>query len=581
MDLISLDKLDRLGLKVPQNPLMQKALAGYLKVPQMNKLYRQSLMPNQGIDFVDKLLSSLNISVDVLEADLGNLPAHGPFIVVANHPFGFLDGLVMLRLLARKYPDFKVMANYFLGGFEPISPFFIPLSPFGNNAMMNVAGLKAAIAHLNNGLPLGLFPAGEVASMQKQFGRVQEMDWDPSVVRFIRSANVPIVPMCFMGQNSLPFHLLGKIHPYLRTLSIPGEFFNQAGKNVSVRIGKPIMPNELDCFDDPQTIGQFIKVSLLALGQLPQVKRMRGLHFKRFERPKPLIEPIPEAQIIDDLVGLKRDGALLFSKSNYDLYLAKAQQIPHILREIGRLRELTFRQVGEGTNKSIDVDVYDNHYHHLFAVDANNNKIVGAYRLGMGDDIIASNRRKGFYVQSLFHLNHRLNPLLAQTLELGRSFVAKDYQQKPLPLFLLWQGILHVLKLNQQYRYLMGPVSISNDFSQFSRDLIIAFVKKYHYHHELAKWVTPKHKVKIKSNIADIDVVLVQNSNDLQRLDKFISGIEPRALKVPVLLKQYIRQNARIIGFNVDPYFNNSLDGLMLLDVSQLPPETVAFLKSR
>jgi putative hemolysin len=237
--------------------------------------------------------------------------------------------------------------------------------------------------------------------------------------------------------------------------------------------------------------------------------------------------------------------------------------------------------VGEGTNKKLDLDNYDLYYSHLFVFDRSTNGIIGAYRLGKGDGIIDQFGINGFYVSSLFELDTQFTSILTHTLELGRSFVVKEYQQKPLPLFLLWQGILYFLRSNPQYQYLMGPVSISNDFSGFSKDLLIAFIKKNYYNSDLAQWVYPKKEFKVKSDPQDIDVVLENHSNDLQKLDKFISGIEPNYLKIPVLLKQYLKQNARIIGFNVDPDFNDCLDGLMILDLKDVPEETFVFLNRK
>jgi putative hemolysin len=581
MELISFEKLEQSGLNVPAHPILRKALSGYLKVPQMNKLFREKIGSSQGAEFIDKLFDAMDIKLDIDDSQRRNLPEKGPFIVISNHPFGFLDGLAMLKIIGAHNPNFKVLANYFLGEFDPVRNFFIPMNPFGNGQKMNVSGLKAAFSHLAAGSPLGIFPAGEVASMHRNFGKVEESEWDESIIKFICRAKVPIVPMYFNGQNSLPFHLLGRIHPYLRTLSIPGEFFNKEGASVSIRIGKPIYPADLGVLSSADKVGRFLRISLLSLGQQKSAERENRSPFQGRKRVKPIVAPVLVEKLKADLMRLKSDNHLLFSKSNYEVYYGDALQMPNVLREIGRLRETTFRQVGEGTNQSIDLDRFDTYYRHLFVFDNHSDKIVGAYRLGLGSEIMDSYGKDGFYVNTLFKMGQQLSPMLFQTIELGRSFVAEEYQQKPLPLFLLWQGILHVLKKNPAYRFLMGPVSISNDFSPFSRDLIIGFVKQNHYNHVLAQWVRPAHQAKRKSNVGDINIVLEQNNNDVQKLDKFISSIEPRALKVPVLLKQYIRQNAKIIGFNVDPQFNNSLDGLMLLDINDLPEETLKFLQSR
>ncbi|HYK76517.1 MAG TPA: GNAT family N-acetyltransferase, partial [Daejeonella sp.] len=239
---------------------------------------------------------------------------------------------------------------------------------------------------------------------------------------------------------------------------------------------------------------------------------------------------------------------------------------------IGRLREITFREVGEGTNKAFDLDEYDIYYNHLFIWDTDANMIVGAYRIGKGDEIFYSMGRKGFYVAELFKIKEQMNPVLRQSLELGRSWVRKEYQQKPLPLFLLWKGILKYLLDNPQYRYLIGPVSISNSFSKFSKSLIVDYIGKNHFDHELAQYVKPRKKFKV--DFSQIDTELLMESNETMKgLDDLVSEIETSHMKIPVLLRQYISLNAKIICFNIDPKFSDSLDGFLVVDLEKIPSE--------
>ncbi|MCU4165312.1 lysophospholipid acyltransferase family protein [Carboxylicivirga caseinilyticus] len=578
--LISDQSLKDVGVPVPTNPLFKKAIFSYLRVNRINHILDAAGENQQGLDFIQSLLKELNIHFHISERELRHIPVSGPFILMSNHPFGFLDGLIMMLIAGQRRPDFKVLANFFLKQFKPLSNFFIDLNPFESKNSMNMKGIRSAYHNIAEGRPIGLFPAGEVATMQKGFRRIEDKVWDAGIIRFMVNCNVPVIPMYFEGTNSLKFHLLGKIHPYLRTLTIPSEFFKYENKTVNVRIGAPIHPSELKEFDNLQKAGRYLRASLFGLGSKVDVKH----HFRLTKRQKvqePVINPVSTDLIKDELEGLRANNDLLFTKSNYEMFLADAHSIPNIIKELGRLREHTFRAVGEGTGHKIDIDEYDLYYLHLFIWDTKAEVIAGAYRLGPGDRIVDAYGSKGFYVTSLFDLDKELNPVLSQTLEMGRSFVVKEYQQKPLPLFLLWQGILHFLKQNHQYKYLLGPVSISNDFTQFSKDLLIAFIKKHHYDYELAKWVHSRMEFVVKTNQEDIEVVLERNSDDLQKLDKYISAIEPGYMKIPVLLKQYMRQNARIIGFNVDPKFNNSLDGLMILEIKNLPQSTFDFLKPK
>ena len=578
MELLSINRLSKLGMSLPKNKILLSALLGYLKFNTINRLFANYLNGYRGISFVERLLDTLNISFEIPTEELKNLPKKGPYIVISNHPFGFLDGLIMMDVCGRHNKDFKVLANFFLNEFEPLQDHFISLNPFESKTQMNIDGMRKGFKHLKEGKPLGIFPAGEVSSWQKGCRMVEDKEWDAAVIKFIRLANVPIVPIYFFGGNSFWFHLLGKIHPYLRTLSIPSEFFRKKNQSVRLRIGKPIKAKELAEFETNDKAGRYLRTYLYALGKFAKNKHFFKVNFKLVKKPKRIIEPVAVEEIERELLRLRNQDGLLFRKSNYEVFFSGSHQIPWVLREIGRLREITFREVGEGTNKKIDVDKFDLYYWHLFVYDVDNHQIIGAYRMGFGADILNQFSKKGFYITTLFDLDDQFIPILSQTIELGRSFVIKAYQQKPLPLFLLWQGILTVLKKNPTYKYLLGPVSISNDFSEYSKELIIAFVRKNYYNHDLAKWVYPHMAFKPQKSKIDIDIILESKSNDLLKLDQFISGIEPKYLKIPVLLKQYFKQNAKIIGFNIDPDFNYSLDGLIILNMEDAPENTYDFL---
>lgn len=269
---------------------------------------------------------------------------------------------------------------------------------------------------------------------------------------------------------------------------------------------------------------------------------------------------------------------LLTQRGGFQVYLAKANNIPNILQEIGRLREVTFRAIGEGTGKDIDLDAYDNYYQNLIIWDTTKEKIVGGYRVGLGDQIIKKHGIKGFYINSLFDIDQAAKSLLNQSIELGRSYIIEEYQRGYLPLFLLWKGILLFLLQNPQYRYLIGPVSISKYYSNVSKSMIVDFVVKYFFNSEIAKYFTPKTPFKVILDNINMDNVA---GNRLKDLEKFMATIEPNHIKVPILLKQYTKLNARFIGFNLDPNFSDALDGLMLLDLKLLPPEILELLQEK
>jgi putative hemolysin len=308
-----------------------------------------------------------------------------------------------------------------------------------------------------------------------------------------------------------------------------------------------------------------------------EVKKFFNYNLKSQPRPEPVTEAVPKEKIEAEINHL-RDENLLFSLKNYTVICAPSRKIPSVLNEIGRLREITFRGVGEGTNREIDIDEFDLYYNQLFIWDEGEECIVGAYRIGKGNDILEQYGKRGFYLNTLFRISNNFKPVLRESLELGRSFVISEYQRKPLPLFLLWKGILYFLLKNPQYRYLIGPVSISNNYSRISKDLIIHFIMRNHLDHELVRYIKPRNSYKFKSENPDINILMENMEHDINRLDKTIGDLDELNSGLPVLLKKYIKLNAKIIGFNVDPKFNNCLDGLIVLDVYDVPRNIIESL---
>ena len=279
--------------------------------------------------------------------------------------------------------------------------------------------------------------------------------------------------------------------------------------------------------------------------------------------------------MIEEVSELRKNNWRLLESKNYEVFFAPSNKIPNLKFEIGRLREITFREVGEGTNESIDLDRFDGYYHHLFLWDNVKNGVVGAYRMGLGKDIYKKYGIEGFYVHTLFKFEPELYSMMENSIEMGRAFIVKEYQQRPMPLFLLWKGIVHITLRYPEYKYLIGGVSISNQFSNFSKSLMIEFMKSHYYDPYIAQYIHPKKEYKVKLKDADKDFVFDAAEADLNKFDKVIDEIEPGALRIPVLIKKYVKQNARLVAFNVDPKFNNAVDGLMYIRVADIPESTV------
>jgi len=532
------------------------------------------------MEFIDELIDKLEIEYEIREEELARIPRSGAFITVSNHPFGGIDGMLLIKVISGVRPDFKLMANFLLQRIEPISDYILPVNPFERRreAASSISGVKHSLEHLNDGNVMGIFPAGEVSSYNPDNFGITDRQWQPSALKMIKMAKVPVVPVYFEGTNSRIFHILGLIHPALRTVKLPSEIFNKRNKKIRIRIGQPIPVAEQETFRDIDRYGRFLRAKTYALGSALEVRKFFTPLFQRQSRPEAIADPIPVNQLVAEISALEQNpDAFLFANQQFKVFCTFSRRIPQVMNEIGRLREMTFREVGEGTNRALDLDEYDLYYHQLFVWDELEKKIVGAYRVGIGDEILSRYGMKGFYINTMFRINRAMKGVLSQSMELGRSFVVQEYQRKPLPLFLLWKGILYFLLKNADYRYLVGPVSISNSFSGFSRSMIINFVKKYFYNKEIARYIKPRVKYNIPGYNIDEEIIL-ESTPDLNRFDRFLDEIETSGFKMPVLLKRYLKLNGKIVGFNLDPKFNNALDGLLVLDLFDVPLETIASL---
>jgi putative hemolysin len=556
-----------------------KFLMYILRFNKLNKIYEQ-IASKKGIDFIDEIIRVLEFKIEFDETELKKIPSTGPLIVVANHPFGGFDGLLLIKYLSQVRPDVKVIGNFLMQKVDPVSEYFIPDNPFNNTdpekQEKECKGATEALTHLDNGGILCLFPAGDL-STYGTFDSITDQVWQFPIVKFVKKARVPVVPAYFQGTNSRLFHFFAKIHPSLRQVRLPSELLSKKHKTIKLRIGTPLKVEDQDKFCDVYQFGRFIRAKTYSMESPIEVKRFFNYNLKPQHKPETIIEPVAKEKILAEIQKIKSDFTL-FNLKNYTAFCAPSEEIPNILTEVGRLREITFREVGEGTNRSIDIDEFDLYYHQMFIWDEEEERIVGAYRIGKGKDILEQYGKRGFYLQSLFRISDDFKPVLNESLELGRSFVIKEYQRKPMPLFLLWKGILYFLLKNPEYRYLIGPVSISNNYSKISKDLIIRFIMRNHLNWKMAQFVKPRNSYKFKSDNADINILMENMEHDINRLDKAIGDLDELNSGLPVLLKKYIKLNAKIIAFNVDPKFNNCLDGLIMLDVNDVPKSTIESL---
>ena len=561
-------KIDKLHM-----PGLASLMMEIMKINEVNEVFKKAAHL-QGEAFIDKILQIIGITIEFDESELNNFPKKGAFLAIANHPYGGIEGLILLKIMCIVRPDSKLMANFLLKKIANLSDYFIGVNPFETvENSSSISGIKSTIIQLNSGIPIGIFPAGEVSTYKTKMQKITDRSWHPVVGKLIKRANVPVVPIYFHGNNGLLFNLLSLIHPSLRTAKLPSELFNKQGHIIKLRIGKPVKPSELPFYDSPIKLLDYLRAKTYALGAgLDNEKKIFNPRtiFKIRKKSQEIVAPISVEDLDREIANLTE--FLVCTERNYEVYICSSTAIPTILKEIGRLREVTFREIGEGTNKRTDLDEYDINYNHLFIWDKESKMIVGAYRIGKGAEIFYSMGKRGFYLNELFKIKKQFYPILMKSLELGRSWIRKEYQQKPLPLFLLWKGIVQFLSKNSEYRYLIGPVSISNWFTKLSKSLIVEFIRNNNFDHELSQFVKPRKNFKVDFSKIDKDL-LTEGSKTLKDLDSLISDIEITNMKIPVLLKQYLALNAKIISFNIDPKFSDSLDGFLVLDIETIPNE--------
>ena len=584
IDLIKASGLSKLG--VLKNPAAS-AIMRLTKIDEVNKLY-DILKDKVGKDFFDSFVRERDLKYIVFEEDLARIPKTGPFILVSNHPLGAIDGILMTKILTEIRPDFKIMGNFLLEKIEPMKPYVISVNPFENRKELksSSAGMRGSLKHLESGGCLGIFPAGEVSNRNNEFGEVLDKKWEKPALKLIKMAKVPVVPMYFHAKNSRFFYQMAKLHPDLQTLLLPSEMMHKREKPIRVRLGKPVSVKVLLDHDSIDEMGEFLqkKIHLLktyyekrkSISERLSIPNLK-LNFplkKEANVVQNIIDETPAQDIIAEIEVLIKNDKMLFRNGNYEVFFVAYNDIPSIMREIGRQRELTFRKIGEGSNLPFDLDEYDEHYHHLFLWDSQAQKLAGAYRMALGCEVMKKHGIDGFYTSSLFEFDSELRPFFRKVIEMGRAYVSCEYQQKPLPLFLLWRGIVHVCLRNPEHKFLMGGVSISDKFSEFSKSLMIEFMRSHYYDSAVAQYIHPKHDFKVKLKERDKNLFFDEVESDLNKLDKIIDDLEPE-MRMPVLIKKYIKQNAKVISFNVDPSFNDAIDGLMYIRISELPESTI------
>jgi putative hemolysin len=559
-------------------PAVSGALERVLLFDQLNALYYRILHVKDGRTFHEKLLQELGVHYEAPPGDLARIPTDGPVVVTANHPFGAIEGIILVTILRSVRPDVKVMANFLLGSIPELRDLFILVDPFARptSTYANVRALREALTWLKRGRMLAVFPAGEVSHIDFPSRTVTDPEWNDSIARIIRATGATALPVYFDGSNGLAFQVLGLVHPRLRTALLPHEFLNKRDKTIGLRIGSPIAFNRLAAFKTDHELMQYLRHRTYALApnhaspheprELPWPRRIR----KPTEQP--IAMELPSQQVKEEIENLP-PAQRLAASGEMDAYYARAGQIPLTLQEIGRLREISFRAVGEGTGKSRDLDEFDSSYIHLFLWNRKAAELVGAYRLGPTDEILPVSGLQGLYTSTLFSFAVGFQRLVACALEMGRSFVRPEYQRTLAALPMLWKGIANFVLKNPRYRILFGAVSISNRYQPLSQQLMVSFLRSHYGLSSVSSAVRPRTPFR-PSKDRDLPRQTIELiGNNLDELSTIISDIESDCSGVPILMKHYLKLGGKVLDFNLDPNFSNVLDALVLVDLAQTEPK--------
>jgi putative hemolysin len=552
----------------PFRRLVQKLLP----MNRIRELYQRAQQPvNRSL--LENVLTEMRVECKVADADVARIPASGPVVVTSNHPFGILDGVIVGALLSRVREDVKVLTNFLLAGIPELREHCIFVDPFGNksSAARNRRALVEAVRWLRAGGMLVVFPAGEVSHFQLPSMHVLDPEWNATATRLACMTGAETLPLYIDGRNSVRFQAMGLLHPKLRTAWLLNEFLQQTGRSISPRIGSTIPAEALRDSGSEQQATDYLRWRTYLLAERGRVKKSIAPVLQSIlpVKAQDAVAEVVSRELLENDIQQFPAHSLIDENREFAVYVAEASAMPNLLQELGRLREVTFRAVGEGTGERTDIDRFDLHYKHLLLWSKTNRELVGAYRLGLTAEIIPAYGAEGLYTSTLFRYDERMFKNLGPALELGRSFVREEYQRQYAPLLMLWKGIGHYLATHPEIAVLFGAVSISSRYNQVSRELIVRFFQAREEKHELTRWITPRRPFRQNWMRAKAYQAACANFRDIDELSAPISDVESDGKGLPILIKQYAKLGGRIVSFNVDKKFSDVLDGLVLVDLRQ------------
>lgn len=574
-------------LNAVQHPAMSvlRPLAGpmsrLLKIGAINQIHHDVATSATPDTFFTRTLEVTNCRYEFSESDLQRIPESGPVVVVSNHPLGGLDGIVLGDLLRRRRADVKLMANFLLKKVRFADHHMIFVDPFAKSqpARHNIAPLRESLKHLKDGGLLGVFPGNRVSHYQWSRREIADPDWVPHIASLIRRSDATAVPIFIEGGNSLFFNIAGMIHPVLRTALLPREFVRRSKHPTPIRvhIGMPVTSTRLKKFASDDEMIQFLRLNTYVLKNRPVV--VAGHRFEQsgiegaITAPSKAADPIAPPVSPDDVeANLRRlpADACLLRQGDFDVYMGRFQELPEVMHEIGRGREISFRDAGGGTLRPLDLAPQDEYYHHLFLWHRKDRVIVGAYRLGLTDEILAQHGPSGLVCSGLFDLKPEFLDHLNPGLELGRSYILPEYQRNYNSLLLLWGGILSFIARRPEYNVIFGSVGVSqgDEYCPASRTLIVNYMRNKLAHPQFSVQVearSPFKGIKLYGTDEEEISARLQSIEDVHAL---VASLESDGKGVPILIKHYVRMNARLLSFGVWTNHSNAVVSFMLTDLT-------------
>ncbi|WP_297440005.1 lysophospholipid acyltransferase family protein [Sulfurimonas sp.] len=547
--------------KLKNNKIIKGAISKFADAIVHEKELNEFLEKNAHLgsyEFIDEIFDKLNFNFSASDSDVQNIPESGRVVIIANHPLGGLDAISLIKLVSSVRKDIKVVANDFLEVLTPLKPILLSINNFQSRQKKDA--ITQVYQALEDEKAIIIFPSGEVSRAGAK--GIQDKVWHKGFLKFAQRSNAPILPIFIGGKNSKTFYSVSTLNKKLSTLLLIHELFKQKNKSIELKVGE-IIPNENIL---PKGI-KTNKIIELYKKHLYSLKKNKSY----FITQKAIAHPEDRRLIKKEL---KNSQLLGETKDGKKIYLYSSEDNNSIvINEIGRLREVSFRKVGEGINKKRDIDKYDRYYKHIVLWDDEDLEIVGAYRIAECKQIIQSKGVDALYTTTLFNYNENFKPYLHDSIELGRSFVQPKYWGSR-ALDYLWYGIGAYLRNNPQIKYMYGPVSISANYSKTAKDMLLYFYNKNFQDDK--NLVSAKIPYNFKS-----DEALIKNlkeefnapeyKENFKTLKKALNSI---GASVPTLYKQYAdlceKGGIKFSAYNVDPDFSNCIDSFIIVDISKI-----------